>query len=182
MIVQPGDVGFTREGGFPKPEWWIRFAERRKYGRDTGHDSPAHWNHCFLITNVAGDLLEATPQGIAANRLDEYNHVEVGMLRPAYDAPTLLSATIAWSQPAAVVSHMQAMQGQPYAWGSILSDAASLLFGFTLRIGFAKHHTCSGAVAHALSLSGVDMGDDEEWNSPADNWAILRKLGAVEIA
>lgn len=172
--VQPGDVGFARNPGFAT--WCIRFAEACKYGRDTGNDSPAHWNHCFLIISTAGDLLEAQPNGITANTLAAYEGLDTAVLRPPYPPTPFLG-----SSPASVVQ-MRAMQGQAYAFGSIMSDALSLLFGSTLRIGFVRHHTCSGAVAHALNLSGIDMGDDEEWNSPADNWAILRKLGATEVA
>lgn len=170
LVPQAGDVGFLRQNGFPAPEWWIRFAEARKYGKDRGPLSPAHWNHTFLIVGdgPGAPLIEATPGGIQKNSLDEYAGQEVMVVRPSYPDPASCSRAVA---------AMTAMVGQPYGFSLILPDALSMLFNTTLRIGFTKHRTCSGSVAHVLNLGGVDMGDFEEWNSPADNWDVLYRHG-----
>ncbi|MGH7722300.1 MAG: hypothetical protein ACRENL_05620, partial [Candidatus Dormibacteria bacterium] len=69
--------------------------------------------------------------------------------------------------------------GQRYGDAVIVSDALYLLFGGAFRFGFSGKHTCSGSVAHALELDGYDLGDDEEWNSPADDFAVASKWQEV---
>lgn len=171
--VQPGDVGFSRDKvSFPAPEWWIRFAESRKYGDGRSVTAPAHWNHAWLVIDAAGTILEATPQGIVENNVSEYQTSktqECVILRPRYQAVQL------------AVQAMKRMQGQPYAFGSIFSDAMSLLFNSKLRIGFIGHHTCSGAVAHALVCGGAVDLDYEEWASPADVFSALRTVNAEVV-
>jgi hypothetical protein len=49
-----------------------------------------------------------------------------------------------------------------------VSLALAFVFQTRLRFGRVGEHICSGAVSHALARSGLDMGEDEEWNSPAD--------------
>lgn len=173
LVVQPGDVGFSRDlVGFPAPEWWIRFAESRKYGRDQGAMSPSHWNHTWMVT---GDdaIIQATPNGMERGKISWYVNnpkQRLMILRPHWTHP---------EGPAVAVQAMEKMLGQPYAFGSIFSDALSLVFNSTLRIGFINRHTCSGAVAHALVCSGLIDMDFEEWASPAD---VLAALPGVSIS
>lgn len=166
--VQPGDVGFSRDlVGFPAPEWWIRFAEARKYGKDKGLFSPAHWNHTWMVTDTDGTIVQATPQGMTKGNARWYfdnPKQQVVLARPEYID----------DEASRAVKAMEAMLGDKYAYGSIFTDALSLLFNSTLRVGFTKHHTCSGSVAHALVSSGVVDMDFEEWASPADVFSKLK--------
>ena len=166
MTYNPGDVGFVHDhAGFPAPEWWIRFAEARKYGRAVGRVSAAYWNHCFMVT--ADAIIEATPKGIVRSSLDEYAHRDATVVTPNYQSESLLDRAIEAAESSV---------GQRYGYSFIFADALSMVFNSTLRIGFTKHHTCSGAVAHWLEVGGIDMGDFEEWNSPADNWSVLHAV------
>lgn len=166
--AQPGDIGFHRDRGMIP--WFIRFAEGRKYGAGKTPDDPAFWNHTFMVGARRDDgalsVIEANPGGVRTNSLTEY--AADGNLRIA--RPPYRNVQVA-------LAMMDSLVGSDYGYLSIISDAAYLLFDATLRLGVAGHHTCSGAVAHALQLCGFDMGDDEEWNSPADNYAIAKRFG-----
>lgn len=161
--INPGDVGFVHDpASFPSPNWWIRFAESRKYGKITGPLSPAYWNHCFLVT--ADAIIEATPQGVVRSSVDEYVNRDHVLVTPKYQSVSFRDRA---------VEAAESSVGQRYGYSFIFADALSLVFNSALRIGFIKHHTCSGALARWLTVGGIDMGDFEEWNSPADDWSVL---------
>jgi hypothetical protein len=168
MTLMPGDIGFHHDTDLQSG--LIRWAEARKYGRAHGPDDPAYWNHTFMITQPPDVLVEADPSGVALGNLTEYpDHVV--FFRPPYADSTLRT-----------VGLITAMIGERYGDLHIMSDAVYLLFKTTLRFGFAGKHTCSGLVARVLTLSGIDMGDDEEWNSPADNFKIAVDSHWIKVA
>jgi len=63
---------------------------------------------------------------------------------------------------------MKAMLGDKYGFLEIVSEALAFFNGTKLRFGIEGQHICSGAVSDACQQGGIDMGDDDEWNSPAD--------------
>lgn len=150
----PGDVGLTHGSGLV--DWAIRFAEARRYGRSSPQ---ANWNHAFLIVDAEGGLIEAQGHGVVRNSLKaEYSHADYVIMRPPFPAGGADRA----------VAVMTAMLGDHYGYLEIVCEGLAFLTQTRLRFAVAGEHICSGAVSRAVTVGGVDMGDDEEWNSPAD--------------
>jgi hypothetical protein len=172
MALEPGDVGLTHGTGIV--DWAIRFAEARRYGRNSVE---ARWNHAFMIVDTAGGLVEAQGRGVVRNTLSrEYANSEYVILRPPYPPGGAGRA----------VAAMQGMLGASYGYLEIVSEALAFLTQTKLRFGVAGQHICSGAVSAAVDQGGVAMGNDEEWNSPADvmHVAIAQKwtwVGGVKV-
>lgn len=154
MNLQPGDVGLAHGSGLA--DWAIRFAEARRYG--TKSPEP-RWNHAFMIVDAAGSLIEAQGRGMVRDTMDhEYANTEYVILRPPYPPAGAHRA----------VGAMEGMLGSRYGYVEIASEAVAFMTQTKLRFGVAGQHICSGAVSFAVDQGGVPMGDDEEWNSPAD--------------
>ena len=165
-MAKPGDVGFVARAGFLG--WWIKYAQHHKYGK---HNTLALWNHVFMVTGN-DQIIEAKPHGVELNHLADYAHQETILLRPNY---ALGGADIA-------VSAMFEMlyKDERYGWLTLLSCALSLMTGTRMRFGIDGTEICSGAVSYALTRANIDVGDDGEFNTPADlatyaeqqNWSI----------
>ena len=163
MQLEAGDVGLTRGKGFV--DWAIRFAEARRYG---GSSPEARWNHAFMIVDASGALVEAQGHGVVRDSLDhEYRKADYILLRPDYPSGGAAKA----------VAAMEGMVGSRYGYLEIVSEALAFLTQTKLRFGVAGEHICSGAVSFAVDQGGVPMGDDEEWNSPADVMHIAIQRG-----
>jgi hypothetical protein len=167
----PGDIGLTSQPGFV--EWWIRFAQRRKYG-----NSPvAKYNHAFMVVGTDGELIQATGSGMARGNLRDYAGQDVTLVRPPYP-----------NGPSAAVATMEELLAahDNYGWLTIASVALTLMTGTKLRFGLSGTEICSGAVAYALTRSDIDCGDDESFDTPADlaeivathGWQVLPRLAA----
>lgn len=165
MTLQAGDIGFRRDTGFAA--WWIRYGESRKYGKDWDRSSPSHWNHVFCMVSP-DTLIEANPQGIQQSPLSkyvgQYQPVDTVWFRPVY--PEADGAAVA-------TAAMRASLGEHYDYLVLISDALYLLLNrFNVRFGLDSHATCSGVVAHALELAGIDMGLYATCSTPADVLAV----------
>lgn len=155
-----GDIGLTHGRGFV--DWWIRWAEARRYG---SRSLEAEWNHAFLVVDVDGRaIVEATGGGVRRASIDQYMLTPHMILRPPYP-----------STAGSAIAAMEAMVGSRYGWLEIACEGLAFLTQTRLRFGVAGEHICSGAVSHAVARAGIDMGDDEEWNSPADVLHVARE-------
>ncbi len=156
VTFQPGDVGLAHGPGLV--DWAIRFAETRRYGKKS---QEARWNHAFMITNAAGGLIEAAGRGMQSNTMEkEYAHGDFIVLRPPYPCG---------GADRAVTTMTKLLNDKDrYGYLEIASEALAFLTQTKLRFGFAGQQICSGAVSYALDQGGIPMGEDEEWNSPAD--------------
>ena len=167
-MSQPGDVFWVEQHDFVS--WAIRFAQRVKY-----HGNPcAAWNHCGLVVGFNGEISEADPTGMALGNLTEYGGVQMAIRRPPYQQPWEDSGQLMPGGATMAVTASQELveKHEKYGFLSILSVSLALLTGTKLRLGVSGHQICSGAVSYALTRANIDMGDDEEWNTPADVMAI----------
>src|ERR1700728_1390027 len=156
MTFQPGDVGLAHGSGLV--DWAIRFAETRRYGKKS---QEARWNHAFMITDAGGGLIEAAGRGMQRDTMEkEYAHGDFIVLRPSYPSGGADRA----------VATMTTLfnDKEKYGYLEIASEALAFLTQTKLRFGSAGQQICSGAVSSALDQGGIPMGEDEEWNSPAD--------------
>ena len=166
----PGDVGFASQPGFIN--WWIRFAQRRKYGKGPA----AKYNHVFMVTGYNGELIQAVSRGMVRGHLSDYTGQDVEMRRPPYASGTFPVGVIAASAMEELLRNHD-----HYGFLTIACIAVSLLTGTRLRFGLAGTEICSGAVAYALTRANVDCGDDESFDTPADlmhiamarNWPVV---------
>ena len=172
MALQAGDIGWHRDTGIAA--WFIRWAEARKYGKNWTAQSPAvkgpaYYNHVYMMVSSLR-LIEATPKGVVYADLSEY----VGQYQPtdsAWFRPVFADADGADR----AVHAMQQSVGEMYDNLAIISDALYLLcHRVNVRFGLTTHATCSGVVAHALELAGLDLGDYETCSSPADVFAFAQ--------
>lgn len=164
----PGDVGFACQPGFIN--WWIKFAQRRKYGKNS---PAAKWNHTFMVTSYQGDLVQAVSSGMEKGHLADYAGQDIELRRPPYAAGEAANAVAATEELWADHSR--------YGMLTIASVALSLLTGTKLRFGLDGTEICSGAVSYALTRANVDVGQDAEFNTPADvySYALAQKWAVV---
>jgi hypothetical protein len=170
VTLQAGDVGFHHDTG--PIACAIRYFERRKYGKPWSAESsavkgPAWSNHVFLMDGP-DTLVEANPQGVQLSPLSkyvgQYQPTDTVFYRPVY--PEADGAAVA-------TRAMQASVGEKYDDLTIVSDALYLLFSrFNVRFGLEDRATCSGVVAHALELAGIDLGEFANCSTPADVYAV----------
>ena len=151
----PGDVGWIVQHDFAS--WWIRWAQQRKYGK---HAPEARYNHCFLVVGTAGEIIEADPSGIALGNLSEYAGTEMVLRTPPY-APGDAAVAVA-------AAHELLDAGDRYGFLVMGSLAVAMLTGTKLRIGIKGTQVCSGAVSYEVTRANIDVGQDEEYNTPAD--------------
>ena len=168
MDLQPGDVGLTRGSGFV--DWAIRFAESQRYGGDSPE---ARWNHAFMIVSANGDLIEAQAQGMARGSMAEY---------PDAGGHTILRPTYPAGGADRAVKAMTDLLGEKYNYLEIVSLALAYMTQTRVRIGVKGEQICSGAVSFACDQGGVPMGEDEEWNSPADVMHVALEQGWAWVA
>jgi uncharacterized protein YycO len=154
MALLPGDVGLSADSDLIDKA--IRAAEAVRYGFNS---EEARWNHAWMIVDHQGGLVEARSSGVARGSFDqEYRNRERVVLRPNYPEGGADRAAAA----------MVKMVGEKYDWLEIVSVAAALLTGTHIRFGTSGRAICSGAVSRAVVAGGVDMGEDSNWNTPAD--------------
>lgn len=165
---QEGDILLVRGSGFPDPDWWIRWAEARHYGKARGPADPAWVNHATYILDEI-DQLEAEAHGILRRPIATCLAENSGaiLVRPAYEPGRAADATRAALR----------LEGQPYDFPLLASEALIFLTGTKLRFGLAGTSICSGFVGYVLTEGGLDVGTDEEWLSPADLAAICFQVG-----
>lgn len=167
--LQPGDIGFAHGSGWV--DWAIRVAEQRRYGKG----SPFSWaNHVFMIVDRAGALIEAQGRGVVLSDMGAYpDPTTYSIWRPVWPTPD--SASVA-------VAGMYGLLGKKYGYLTIACEGLAFLTGTRLRFGISGQYICSGAAAHELVRTGIDLGDDSDWNSPADDLQAAKKLGWTHVA
>jgi hypothetical protein len=112
-----------------------------------------------MIVDAGGGLIEAQGRGVVKGSFAvEYATADCLLLRPPLSPRGVDQA----------VAVMRGMLGDRYGYLEIVCEALTFLTQTKLRFGIVGEHICSGAVSRALAVGGLDMGDDEEWNSPAD--------------
>lgn len=158
MLPQAGDIGFVHNTDFTA--WWIRFAQRRKYGKVKA----AEYNHVFVVVDDSGLIIEADPVGVELNHLEKYKGTDVLILRPDYNP----------GRAADCVAAARERLGDRYGFLTIASCALSLLTGTKLRFGISGQEICSGAAAEDLTRANMDCGPDESFDTPADLLSIVR--------
>ncbi len=156
--MRAGDIGFVEQRDFTS--WWIRFAQRRKYGNVPA----AKYNHAFMCADEQGVIIEANPSGVAVDHISKYAGVDVVFKRPPY----------AVGAAAIAVRAMRSYVGERYGFLTIACVALSMLTGSRLRFGIAGTEICSGACADALTRANIDCGPDPTYDTPADLYSIVR--------
>jgi hypothetical protein len=167
-LPKPGDVGLSRSKGWL--ETAISICEKRKYSALVPYvpaaEHPAYWTHAFLVIDSGGRILEAQAQGIEQNFIHpNYDRIDYLIIRPPYQSDMQRSNALN------EMMHMYAQKTR-YNYLEIFSEMLALLTGTKLRFGLAGTEICSGAVSHALELGGIECGEQSEWNTPADLYAI----------
>lgn len=111
------------------------------------------------MVGTAGEIIEADPGGISTGNLSEYTGTEMALRRPPYPFGAGMAVEAA-QELLAAKDH--------YGWLVIVSVALAMLTGTKVRIGIKGTQICSGAVSYEETRAGVDVGEDEEFNTPAD--------------
>jgi hypothetical protein len=121
-----------------------------------------------LITSYKGDLIQAISRGMVRGHLSDYAGQDIEIRRPPYVPSTVVSGgDIATSAMEELLA-----DHDRYGFMTIASVALTLLTGTKLRFGLDGTEICSGAVAYALTRANVDMGQDAEFSTPADCYAV----------
>src|SRR5438132_11650313 len=150
---QLGDIGFVHNTDFVDKV--IQWAERRKYGR---YSQEAYYNHCFIIIDDLGNLVEAV-KGVVEANISGYAGQEFAIYRPPYLSNDSATSMIAATTAVAMVG------AEKYGWLSFVSEALMFLTGTKLRFGRSGTTICSGLVSYCLTRAGIDVasrtGGDE---------------------
>jgi hypothetical protein len=154
--VKPGDFILThRRRLMPM---LISMAQRRRFrGADRLF---AHWSHCALVVNEAGDLIEAESLGVIQSPLAKYRAREYHLVR--------LGPALSAGARARAVAYARARVGSAFGYLVLVSLMLWLIFGWRVRLGRRHHDICSGLVAHALQEAGELEGVDPTFILPAD--------------
>lgn len=160
MTPTAGDIGFASQPGFIN--WAIRFAQRRKYGKNS---PAARWNHVFMVTDDVGGIIQANAAGVQRGRLSQYATTDYEVKRPPYESPRCAQIAVA---------AMTEQLGDHYGFLTIASVALSLLTGTKLRFGISGQEICSGACADALTRADIDCGPDDAFDTPADLYSLVK--------
>jgi hypothetical protein len=163
MNSTPGDVGFASQPGFIN--WWIRLAQRRKYGK---YSPCARWNHVFMVTDTSGGIIQAVSRGMVRGHVSDYAGQDIEVRRPPYGPTWVRNGSQMGGLTAAEAMEELWADHDHYGFLTIASVALALLTGTKLRFGIDGTEICSGAVAYALTRANIDVGQDCEFNTPAD--------------
>ncbi len=148
---RPGDVMFAHTSG------WIgrciRIGQRLRFG----HSRYAKWNHCAIIVDAGGSIVEAAWPEVRVWHVDLSDTVEAIADIHASDADR-----------AEVVAFARACVGQHYGWLEIVSIALRLATGSRLTFGVNNTKICSGLVAEALCRTTMIFPMDPARCMPAD--------------
>jgi hypothetical protein len=143
----------------------ISWAQRRRFrGPDAAH---AHWSHCALVVDEAGDLVEAEARGVARSPISKYRAEEYHLVRLGDQLPD--------DGRRRVVAYGVGHVGDGFGYLALLSLGFWLLTGLRVRLARRDHQMCSGLVAHALQEGGQLAGHDATFTLPAD---LARHYGA----
>jgi uncharacterized protein YycO len=150
--VRSGDFILThRRGIVPN---LISVAEQRRYGAE------GHWTHCALVVSEDGALVEAEAAGVVRSPLSKYRPRQYRVVRS--------SAEMSEAGRRKAVEYAMAQMGKSFGFLVMLSLGAWLLLGVRVRWVREDHQICSGLVAHALKVGGIELETDPTFTLPAD--------------
>lgn len=122
----------------------------------------SRWNHAAIYVG-AGNIIEATPQGVALNHVTDYDPADVVASNVDLTGP----------QRAQVCAYALGKRGTPYGWADIVALA---LVALGIRPQWLDDYArrddrlvCSQLVAYAYDAAGVRLGDLDPWTvTPGD--------------
>jgi uncharacterized protein YycO len=150
--LRSGDFILTHRAGIVPN--LISVAERRRYGAE------GHWTHCALVVDEDGALVEAEAMGVVRSPLSKYRPRQYRVVRS--------SADMTESGRLRAVDYALAQVGKSFGFLVMLSLLAWLLTGARVRWVREDHQICSGLLAHALQLGGIELETDPTFTLPAD--------------
>jgi len=159
MLIKPGDIFFTRGGGWLSKQ--IRWATRDK--------SEPHRmvNHVGVFVQD-GDFVKA--RGVEA--LWKVRVTTPAKKHKGSDL-AVFRCELTDEQEAAIISYLYAHRGQRYGWWKIGFHLADKLFKtrwFSRRLRLDSRPICSYLVAKAYAEAGLDFGVSPGSATPDDVW------------
>jgi len=150
----PGDFILTHHDTAPAKV--IRLGQFIRYHGDMREY--AHWNHCALVVDEDGTLIEAVGRGWVYGHIDEYKDVEYYYVR------TKLNEQSRNQTVAAAKSFLN----DKYGWMTIASITLELLTGIKLQFTNQNTMICSAVVGQALWAGGFIFDSNPYQMMPAD--------------
>jgi hypothetical protein len=139
LLVSAGVWSEGERGAVPLLSRLIQWAQARRFRGD--RRQYAHWNHAVWVSSDT--LIEAVGNGVVESPYEKYRDVEFA----------LVHSNLTDDERKEADRFVRYLLKRPTRYGvvTILSIAASLLFGVRVNIGIRGTVICSGLVAAALS-------------------------------
>jgi uncharacterized protein YycO len=156
--LRPGDFILVHD-----KTWTAKAIQLGQSLRFRGDDAKyAQWNHVALVVSDAGDLIEATTNGVKQTNIRDYDkRTYIGVYVDA----------VQWDRQQ-MVNYAMACLGTRYGWSHIFSVGLSLgvsyFSGMKFSFGFDDSMICSGLVASCLMSSGAKFDRNISNIAPAD--------------
>lgn len=139
-----------------KPGDFFLISERDIESRAIQFASHSHWNHCGLITSVAGDTIEALSGGVKASTVNRF----------APEVCLIVDSKLSDAQRVTVCDYAATCLNEPYDWLGLAGIGFDDLTHGTLVIGTAKRVICSAFLARCYETVGLTPPTDARLVSP----------------
>lgn len=153
--LNPGDFILTH-----RHDLWaacIRFGERLRLSKEKRQY--AYWNHCAMIVNEKGTLIEALPKGITVSKIDKYADQEFTVVK-------MLGAHNIDREHAVKFAYWAI--GEGYGYLTFINVILWALVGGKLSFGLDGQMICSGLVARCMERFGEVFPKEPRNMMPSD--------------
>lgn len=116
------------------------------------------WNHCAIIVNPEGELVEADGKEIKLGSLEEYKYSDYFLIR--------LDATIEDRHQA--VNFALATVGEKVSGITRVLNTLSFLTALKISVGTKGHEFCSGLIVKCLERTAAIFPKDASHTTPHD--------------
>ena len=135
---------------------FIRFGQALRYHGVMKQFS--YWNHCALIVDADGTMIEVIGRGVVENNISEYEGFEY----------YYVSTNLNQQSRDQVVAAAKSFLNDKYAWLTIVSISLNLALGVKLQFTRRNTMTCSAVVAQSLWAGGIIFNNNPYQMMPAD--------------
>lgn len=143
-MPKPGDIGFTKMGGF---------VGKMIYHAQAFNGDRSQWTHCFIVLDD-DTLIEAQPGGAAIFSLSKYRNRDTVFPEQGFSD----------EKRAEIVRIARSLEGTPYSFADYLAlflERIGLSFGLTKRyVKNTGHMICSQFCDEVYRRAGIHLFDD----------------------
>ena len=159
MIYKTFDPDLLRPGNFFLVKRRTLIGRLISFGQKIRYGNSSKWNHCGVIINANGDLIEAHADGVKQRNIRVYDAWE-------HDV-RIVNVLCSDEDRQEIVNFARSCLGDTYGFLTILSIGLILVTGFRLRFNIRGQEICSGLVARSMERGPFIFHEEPAQISPA---------------